>query len=137
MNRSKLLIIALLFISTFIVFSHPRAYALFDLFHKSCDVTDQKASSSAVCQQIRSTSPDTKDNNAVTRAIHVAANLIAIITGIYAVGMIIAGGFSITTSAGKADQVAAGRRRIIYSLLGLVVVALAWTLTSFIIKLVS
>jgi hypothetical protein len=64
--------------------------------------------------------------------INSAANILAVITGIGAVIMIIIGGLTMVTSAGRSESVATARRRIIYSLVGLVVVALSWAIIRFI-----
>jgi hypothetical protein len=117
----------------------PKTQA-FDLFGDPCktsDTTGDASKKSQVCVDRSDPAKiGSKNNNAVIRIINTAANLLAIITGIYAVAMIIAGGFSVVTSGGKAEQVATGRRRILYSLLGLVVVALAWTITRFMTEIV-
>lgn len=64
--------------------------------------------------------------------INSAADILAVVTGIGAVIMIIIGSLTLATSGGNAEAVAGARRRIIYSLIGLVVVALAWSITRFI-----
>ncbi|HEY5550159.1 MAG TPA: pilin [Candidatus Saccharimonadales bacterium] len=100
----------------------------FDLFGKSC--TGQAASSPA-CQQ--AAQQGTNDPlSGPGGLINTAANIVALITGIAAVIMIILGGFMYITAAGNVERAAAGRRRIVYSLVAVIIVALAWTLTSFI-----
>jgi hypothetical protein len=60
-----------------------------------------------------------------------ALDIIAVVTGIAAVVVIILGGLTMATSGGNTEAVANARRRVLYSLVGLVVVALAWTILTF------
>ncbi|OVE79233.1 hypothetical protein BVY00_00970 [bacterium G20] len=60
--------------------------------------------------------------------INKAANIIALITGIGAVIMILIGGFFYVTSAGNTENAAKAKARILSAFIGLVVVALAWTI---------
>ncbi len=92
----------------------------------ACQNGNTDAQSSSVC----SAGNVTKDP--AVNIINDAATIIALITGIGAVIMIIIGGFTMVTSGGNSEAVANARRRITYSLVALVVVALAWTITRFI-----
>lgn len=67
----------------------------------------------------------------VNHILHVAANIVALLTGLAAVILIIISGISMITSAGKAESVANARKRIIGALVGLAIVALAWTIVTF------
>lgn len=55
------------------------------------------------------------------------------IAGLLAVIYIIIGGFNYITSSGNKDKVAAGKNSIIYAIIGLLVVALAFAIKSFVI----
>jgi hypothetical protein len=101
----------------------------FDLFPTDTVCSGQAAKSPA-CQQAAGQSG--KGGGPVVDIINTAANIIALITGIGGVIMIILGGFSLVTSGGNAEAVATGRRRIIYSLVGMLIVAFAWAITRFI-----
>lgn len=70
--------------------------------------------------------------NPVVKIIRSAANILAIATGIAAVILIIVGGITMITSAGNAERVASGRKQIISAIVGLVIVALAWVIVSFV-----
>lgn len=70
-------------------------------------------------------------DNPVNNMIKVAANIVALLTGVAAVVMIIVSGFSYVTSAGNTEKATSARRRILAAVIGLAVVALAWTLISF------
>jgi uncharacterized protein YxeA len=122
----------------------PRTLA-FDLFSNCITVTNNDGTKTQecgpcknnpdapTCQQAQNEGSDT--NNRVTgpkNIINSAANILAVITGIGAVIMIIIGGLTMVTSAGRSESVATARRRIIYSLVGLVVVALSWAIIRFI-----
>lgn len=67
----------------------------------------------------------------VLHVIQVAANLIAIIAGVAAVILIIISGISMITSGGNQEAVAGARRRITAAIVGLVIIALAWTIIKF------
>ena len=46
--------------------------------------------------------------------------------------MVVIGGLSYVTSAGNPEKTASAKKRIIYALAGLLIAALAWTITSFV-----
>ncbi|HLG90752.1 MAG TPA: pilin [Candidatus Saccharimonadales bacterium] len=110
----------------------PLLFASVAVVNAQTDTTDKifgacaQAPDSPACKSKNTT------ENPVVRIINVAANIIALLTGIGAVIMIILGGFSYITAAGNAERATNARRRIIYSIVGLVVVALAWAATRFI-----
>ena len=110
----------------------PKTMA-FNLFGDSCSGS---AASSPACQQAAqqgTTDPVAGPNGIINKA----ANIIAIITGIAAVIMIIIGGFNYITSGGNTEKAALGRRQVLYAVVAVAVVALAWTLTSFIMNLIG
>lgn len=72
---------------------------------------------------------DTQVNNLVTTII----NLFSWIVGIVAVIMVIFGGFRYITAAGDTGKTKTARDTIIYALIGLVIVALAQVIVSFVI----
>lgn len=59
-------------------------------------------------------------------------NVVYMIAGIIAVVSAIIGGILLATSSGDPGKAARGRNTILYSVMGLVVVAAAFTITSFI-----
>ena len=63
--------------------------------------------------------------------IHNVINILSVIVGIVAVVMIIVAGFRFITSAGNEQTVASARRTLLYSVVGLVVVALAQVIVQF------
>lgn len=78
--------------------------------------------------------------------IQTAANIIALAAGIVAIFVIIAGGIVYATAGGAQAGQRAGdnptkaknaRQMIINALIGLVVIALVWTITSFVIRLIG
>lgn len=117
----------------FTMLSFAPSVSAFNLFGDSCT---GKAASSPACQQAAqqgTTDPIAGQGGIINKA----ANIIAVITGIVAVIMIILGGFTYVTSGGNAEKAAHGRRQILYAVIAVVVVALAWTLTSFIMNLIG
>ena len=120
-----------LFIST-IILSLPLIFAPAVTVHAQTQNTEKvfagcdQAPTSPVCQDQAAT------DDPIVRIINVAAGIIALLVGIGAVIMLIVGGFSFVTAGGNAEQATNARRRIIYSLAGLLVVGLAWAATRFI-----
>lgn len=85
------------------------------------------AQASSVCQ-----AKGTK-TNPVLHVLKTAADIVALATGAAAVVMVILAGITMITSSGNPEAIANSRKRITYALVGLVVVALAWTAISFVI----
>jgi hypothetical protein len=63
--------------------------------------------------------------------IHVTADIFAVMTGIVAVIMIIVSGITMITSGGNTEAVGKARKRLVNSIIGLIIVALAWTIVVF------
>lgn len=119
------LILASLFIATFTAASYPSTtYAQFNFFQDTCR---GQAANSPACKQ--NAQQRLENENPIVNIIRIVANVAAVITGLAAVIMIILGAFNLITSGGNAETVGKGRRRIIFSLVGVAVVALAWTIT--------
>jgi hypothetical protein len=124
---------ALLVMSTALIFALP-ATAAADSNSQIFGACSGNAGSSPVCQN-----KQTKENPAV-HIINVAVNLIAVLAGVAAVIMIILGGISFMTAGGAApgqragdpNKIAGAKRQITFAIIGLVVVALAWSATRFI-----
>jgi len=87
-----------------------------------------KEPETAICQDRNTT------QNPVIRIIRIAANIVAFLTGIAAVIMIVLSGFVFVTSGGNPERTSNARRRLIYSLVGLIVVALSWTIITFLLN---
>lgn len=119
--------ISLLFISSFALFTiavnngSANAWSLFP--DKVCNTAETK--NSPTCQQAKQ---QTKTDNPAAKIIGDAANIIALAAGVAAVLMIIVGGFQLVTSGGSAETVSKARGRIIGALIGLIIIALAWTI---------
>jgi heme O synthase-like polyprenyltransferase len=60
-------------------------------------------------------------------------NIILSVMGALAFLMVVIGGFRYTIAGGNADSVAGARRMIIYSVIGLVVIALAASIVNFVL----
>lgn len=122
MGKLKIFLVGL-FVSSFAAAGYMgTANAQFNFFQDTCK---GQAVNSATCKE--NAKPDTE--NPIVSIIRTIANVIAVITGVAAIIMIILGAFNLITSGGNTETVGKGRRRIIYSLVGVVVVALAWTIT--------
>lgn len=127
MNKIKLIFFTLLLTLFFIGAASVKTSA-FDLFGGVCSGAGKN---STACQEKIKNGNENKISGP-NGVIHTAANIMALVTGIAAVIMIIIGGFSYVTAGGNAEQVTTARRRIIFSLAGLVVVALAWAIVTFV-----
>ncbi len=88
----------------------------------------------AGCSQVPN-SPICKDKNTTTnpanRIIKDATDVVSLIAGVTAVIMIIIGGLTMVTSGGNSEAVANARKHVLYAVIGLIIVALAWTLITF------
>lgn len=135
-SKFKFLMTALVLVLSMVFMFKAQASA-FDLFKDTCT----NAKDSAVCQANNTGRQDTKNNNAALRTINVAANIIAAVAGVAAVIMIIIAGFSMITAGGSPvgnrsgdpNKVKSAQSRIINASIGLIIIALAWTITRFII----
>jgi len=124
MLRFKLVIALLLVFGIFLIApAHSSAFSIFG--NGNDQVCNSDNSSSPVCQ-----APD--KGNPVINAIRIATNIVALLAGVLAVFMIILSGFTMITSAGKEEAVANSRKRITSAVIGLIIVALSWTLVRFI-----
>lgn len=104
----------------------------FDIFHTSSNndasnVCSGKAVASSTCHAA------TPATNPVYHTLTVTADILAIIAGITAVIMIIISGLTLVTSQGNAEAVTTSRNRIIYSVVGLIIIAAAWSITSLVV----
>jgi hypothetical protein len=98
-------------------------------------VTDANNKVFAVCAQNPSATICKEKNpteDPVVHIIRVASTILALLTGAMAVIFIILGGITMITSSGSAEAVANARKRIIYAVIGLVIVSLAWTIIAFV-----
>lgn len=73
------------------------------------------------------------DANDLTNLIKNVVNVLLFIVGIAAVIMIIIGGLRYVTSSGDQSQVTAAKNTILYSVVGLVVAALAYAIVNFVV----
>jgi hypothetical protein len=96
----------------------------YDPFKLSC----QTASSATVCAEPKKTT-----TNPVINALHVTSSIIASIAGLAAVIIIILSGLTLVTSAGNPEASAKARKRITYAIVGLIVIALAYSLVTFVV----
>lgn len=86
---------------------------------------------SEVCKERAAQNKDPKANP-VNHIIRVAAGIVTLLTGVVAVIFVILGGITMTTSGGNPEAVANARKRVIYALVGLAVISLAWTVIAFV-----
>lgn len=97
-----------------------------DKLFSACD-TNKLSQNSPICKDRDTTA------NPVNQKIKVAADVVAIVAGLAAVIIIVASGLSLITSAGNTEAVANARKRIVAAIIGLVIIALAWTIIAFVL----
>lgn len=97
-----------------------------DVFSGACGAG---SSGSAVCGKQSSSNPLTGPNGTLRKV----TRLIAAIAGVAAVIMILIGGIMYITSGGDAGKVSSAKNTIIYAAVGLVVIATAQAITTFVI----
>ncbi|MBA3757249.1 hypothetical protein H0X09_00055 [Candidatus Saccharibacteria bacterium] len=130
-NRINLVILSLFLYSAVLLASAPTVSAQFNFFKGSCkDTKTNSSAESSVCKDNEETKSGT--SNPITETINDVATIIASVAAVFAIFIILLGGFNLITSGGSTEAVALGRRRIVYSLIGLVIIALAWAMTRFI-----
>ena len=139
--RTKMIIVCLLLAPIFMFSSHAGAFSLFgdpsNANGPCSDTSNTTIQNSPLC----SDSTKNSTNNPVTDTIKKVANIIVIIAGVAAVITIIISGFMFITAGGSIAGQRAGdnpakaakaKSALSASLVGLVVVALAWTIVTFV-----
>jgi hypothetical protein len=127
MLKIKLLLLAI--VATMVMgISSPAPARAFDFFPNNvchaADTTTKDTNGSPVCQQ--ATSQKQSNNNPVISTIQTASSIMAFLAGVLAVIMIIVSGFTFVTSGGSSEATASARKRIVNSIIGIVIVGLAW-----------
>lgn len=72
--------------------------------------------------------------NPLLKVIRVAVNIVAAVAGVIAVIMVIVSGIQLITSSGNQENITNARRRLVAALVGVVIIALSWTIISFVIS---
>ncbi len=126
-----LLIIAVA--TTVVTVLHPGISSAANPFNDACSAggTGVSTSNATVCnaKNNSTTNPLVGKGGVLTNV----ANILATVGGIMVVIMIIIGGFKYITSNGDSSQAASAKNTIIYGLIGVVVIALARGIVSFIV----
>ncbi|MGA3150598.1 MAG: hypothetical protein ABSD10_03235 [Candidatus Saccharimonadales bacterium] len=135
--KLKVLVLGLISFVAFLVLP-VNTYAAFNPLGSACP-KGSKAANGTVCKD--NSSQINSGQNPAVHTIHVATNLIALTAGIVAVVIIIISGFMFATAGGSIGGQRAGdnptkarnaRAALIGSLVGLAIVALAWSIVTFI-----
>lgn len=132
MIKRYLIIASLL---AFPVLAFPAAASAVDLVPDGLCDRNAETRSSAVCRD-NTNAQNNPNNNPIfgpNGAITAVVNILSLIVGIAAVIMIILAGLKYVTSGSNAQDVASARERIIYSLVALVVAALAQVIVRYVI----
>ena len=91
------------------------------------DACANKAAANPACQS------SDASVNPVVHVIDIAVNILALAAGIGAVIMIMIAGFHLATSSGNPEKITKARSRIASAAIGLVVIALSWTIIHFVV----
>lgn len=126
-----ILAVALMFISPIVGLAAPVSTS--NQLFSACDINNQTAKSS-ICPDRNTTT------NPVNKKIKNAADIVAIITGAAAVVMIVISGFTFITAGGSVtgqrssdpNRLKSARATLSAAIIGLVIIALAWTIISFV-----
>jgi hypothetical protein len=82
-------------------------------------------SSSAVCKA---------QGDSLTKMIQIIINILLYVLGATAVVMIVIGGIRYTTSNGESSAIASAKNTILYSVIGLIVAILSYTIVNFVLS---
>lgn len=137
MNRLiKLLVLALAFLPLFPLTAGVAASTTDQKLFSACDpkVTNSQAAKSPICSDQNTTT------NPVNQKIKTAADIVALVTGAVAVVMIVVSGFTFITAGGSVtgqrsgdpNRLKSARATLSAAIIGLVIIALAWTIISFV-----
>lgn len=91
-----------------------------------------KNQTSAACNQ--STSFQTNGKNPANDIVQSATNIVAMAAGLAAVIIIIVSGLTMASSGGEQEKVKKARTMLMSAIIGLVIVAFAWMIVTFVIK---
>lgn len=127
MMRLKILLLLLLAVAGLVLFSE-HALAAYDPLSEVC----KNSPTSPACQP-----PADPAENPVLHVINVAIGIMAFVGGVGAIIMIMLGAFFYATSSGNAENAAKARARITSGLIGLVVIAFAYTIIRFVTHILS
>jgi type IV secretory pathway VirB2 component (pilin) len=99
-----------------------------------CAKVDKSQGVPEYCKTITNNDDPITGSDGVLKRI---VDLVAFVAGIVAVIMIIFGGFRYITSTGEPEKAAAARKTLIYAIVGLVIVILAQTIVSFVLRQIN
>ncbi len=100
-------------------------FSLFTPLFTTFSLVDPAQSASEALQNLPQTDPNIILQNAI--------NLILYLPGATAIIMVIYSGLQLTTSAGNPGAIARAKNTLIYSIVGLVIVVLAFSIVNFVI----
>jgi len=88
---------------------------------------------SAICNE-NTAQQNPNSKNPVNNVLQTVSNIMALLTGLTAVGMIIGSGLVMTSSGGNPERVKKARAILQASIIGLIIVALAWSFVTFVVQ---
>lgn len=121
MKKIKQLMMSLALVAGLGFAALPAPALAINVFEEACT----GASDSAVCSDV--------NNDEAGNLVNTIVNVMLYILGAIAVIMIIVGGIMYTTSGGDAGNIKKAKDTILYSVIGLVVAILAFTIINFVV----
>lgn len=125
-KRATLYLALLMGFTGIMMLAPAQTYAAYDPLDRACDKAG--APDSAACKV------DNPRTNPVVEVVKRVTNIVAMVAGTIAVIMVIFYGFHFVKSAGDPQAAKSARMGIIYSIVGLIVIALATPLIHFIMN---
>lgn len=95
------------------------------------EVCDERGVNSTICDEGAGTTGG--DTAGLPAAVVIIINTLLVVLGMVAVLMIIAGGIRYSSSAGDAAQVKRAKDTILYSVIGLIVAIMAFSIVNFVL----
>lgn len=125
---TRLIILLALLCPVFTIGSQASAV---QIFNNTCDA-GAAGSGSAVCKSVQGQQSN-NDQNPIIKIIKGAIEVISFLVGIAAIIGLVVSGIRLITSSGDSNSVASARSGLIYSLVGIAVVALAQVIVVFVL----
>jgi hypothetical protein len=132
--RQLLLVIlmpVMMLLPAFLISGQAAAVNNNDIFSDTCNA-GAAGSGSAVCRSVHA-QQDKNNQNPIIKIIKAAIEIMSYLVGIAAVIGLVVSGIRLMTAGGDSNAIASARSGLIYSLIGIAVVALAQALVIFVL----
>ncbi len=127
---STVAVFALLFATSISLVAAPATVQAKDIFNEACSTPAAVASPTCQSQKSGGANPLTGTDGTLYKV----TTIIAVLTGIAAVIVIIISGFRYITSGGDTQKIASAKGALIGAIVGLVIIVLAQTIITFVMR---